>query len=56
MNEGVEFISKIGLLLVSIIVFSTFFFIIGKQLSLEPATNMVLLSTYIFIMLIFIVI
>lgn len=56
MNAGVEFLSKIGLLLVSIIVFTTFMFIVGKQLSIEPATKMVILSTYVFIMLIFIVI
>lgn len=56
MNAGIEFLSKIGLLLVSIIVFTTFMFIVGKQLSIEPATKMVILSTYIFIMLIFIVI
>ena len=56
MNAGIEFLSKIGLLLVSMIVFTTFMFIVGKQLSIEPATKMVILSTYIFIMLIFIVI
>ena len=56
MNAGVEFLSKIGLLLVSIIVFTTFMFMVGSQLSIDPATKMVILSTYVFIMLIFIVI
>lgn len=54
MNEGWELLSKIGLLFISISVFTTFMFILAKQLSLEPATNAVLLSTYIFIILIFI--
>ena len=54
MNEGMELLSKIGLLLISISVFTTFMFILGKQLSLEPATKAVLLSSYIFIILIFI--
>ena len=56
MNAGVEFLSKIGLLLVSIIVFTTFMFMVGSQLSIDPATKMVILSTYVFIMLMFIVI
>ena len=56
MKEGIEFISKIGLLIVSIIVFTLLLFLVDKQLSLDPSTKMILLEAYVFIILMYIVI
>tara|TARA_B100001142_G_C13725542_1_gene419383 strand:- start:98 stop:304 length:207 start_codon:yes stop_codon:yes gene_type:complete len=56
MKEGIEFISKIGLLIVSIIVFTLLLFLVDKQFSLEPSTKMILLEAYVFIILMYIVI
>ena len=56
MKEGIEFLSKIGLLIVSVIVFTLLLFLVDKQLSLEPSTKMILLEAYVFIILIYIAI
>ena len=56
MKEGIEFISKIGLLIVSIIVFTLLLFLVDTQFSLEPSTKMILLEAYVFIILMYIVI